>query len=79
MMWVQRTFERGIPPPTFKNEHFPKPSPTHPKCHLGAFHGVENNFLDFVVDEILGLQLVLDFYQTWYEVWSLNIARTLYK
>lgn len=49
---------------TFKNEHFPKPSPTHPKCHFGAFHGVENNFLDFVMDEILGLQLVLDFYQT---------------
>lgn len=34
---------------------------------FGAFHRVENNFLKFAVEELLVLQLVLDFYQT---VWS---------
>lgn len=30
--------------------------------HFGAFHGVQNNFLEFVVDKINVIQMVFDFY-----------------
>lgn len=33
------------------------------KCHFGAFPGVENNFLEFLEDEIYGLHLVFDVYK----------------
>lgn len=39
--------------PIFKYDNLPKPTPT-PQTPFGAFCGVENNFLIFVVDKYRG-------------------------
>lgn len=49
-----------------QNKNFPKPTPTRThKCHFGTAHRVENNFLEFVVDEIkevaVGFGLISNF------------------
>lgn len=48
------------------------------KCDFGVFHRVENSFLKFFLEELLGLHLVLDFYQNLYGHHTLHTCGLLH-